>query len=205
MEFDSIIKKRRSVRSFRAKKVDWKLVLTAIDTAIQGPFAGNQNNLRFLIIESSDLIKKISSLTRQPWISSAPTLILVCSDDTYLEKLYGQRGQIYSRQQAGAAINTILFKLVDLGLAACWVGEYSDDILKESLKIPQHVEIEAVIAAGYHGTSPETGKRAIRKYKRPLENSVYWGKWEQDQRPSLFREPEDLDIIKSADQFKIKE
>src|SRR3989338_8403061 len=130
MEFSKVVKKRKSVNAFSGKKASWKDVLEAIDDAIQGPFAGNHNNMRFLIVEDSEMIKELAGLCEQNWISESGLLVVVCSDDTHLENIYGERGGIYSRQQAGAAIQTLLLKLVDLGLSACWVGAYSDKDIK---------------------------------------------------------------------------
>ena len=160
MEFDAIIKKRKSVKSFSHKKPSWKLILDAIESANQGPFAGNHNNIKFLIIEEKETIDKIAKLAEQTWISESSLLILICSDETHLENIYGERGRVYSRQQAGAVIQTLLFKIVDLGLSSCWVGAYSDEILKEVLKIPQDIQIEAIIPVGY-----ENKKAGIKKIK----------------------------------------
>ena len=187
MEFDSVIKKRKSVNSFANKKPSWKAAIDAIESANQGPFAGNNNNLRFLIIEEEETIKKISKLSEQLWISQSQLLILICSDDTHLEDIYGDRGRIYSRQQAGSVIQTILLKLTDIGLASCWIGAYSDEILKETLKIPQHIQIEAIIPIGYENKTRAKSKPR----KKSLDNSIYWENWENSKRPPVFKESRD--------------
>lgn len=187
MEFNPLIKKRKSVRSFLAKKPSWKSVLEAIDAANQSPFAGNLNNLKFLIIEEKETMKKLAKYAEQSWISQAGILVLVCSDETQLENKYGERGRVYSRQQAGSAIYAFLLKLVDLGLSACWVGSYADELVKESLKIPQHIQIEAMIPIGYEDKKSSEEKPE----KKDLENVIYWEHWENDMRPSLFKEQEE--------------
>lgn len=187
MEFNKIIERRKSVRAFTKTKADWKFVFEAIDTAIKGPFAGNHNNLKFLIIEENEAIKKIAQLAEQLWISQSQILIVVCSDDTQLENLYGERGRVYSRQQAGAAIQTLIFKLIDLGLASCWVGAYTDELIKQLLKIPQHIQIEAIIPVGYEDTKVKTPQ----KRKKSLENVIYWENWKNEKRPPLFKEPKE--------------
>lgn len=186
MEFDSVIKKRTSVRSFTRKKVNWKDVLDAIDAAIHSPFAGNQNNLKFLITESSETIKNLAKTAEQAWISESSIVILVLSDDTHLENMYGERGRIYSRQQAGAAIQTLLLKLVDLGLSACWVGAYINETIKQNFKIPQHIQVEAIIPVGYAQAVPER-----RKHKKELDKVLFWEGWANDKRPTIFREQTD--------------
>ena len=149
MEFDSVVKRRRSVRDFKKKKASWKDVLEAIDASAQGPFSGNHNNFRFLVVEDSEKIEEIAELCDQDWISGVGILIVVCSDDSHLEDTYGDRGRIYSRQQAGASIQTLIFKLIDMGLDSCWVGAYDDSMIRKNLGIPKDIQIEAVIPIGY--------------------------------------------------------
>ena len=172
MEFDSLVKKRKSVREFIRKRASWKLVLEAIDSANQGPFAGNFNPLKFLIVEDKETIDLISKECDQLWISQVSILVLVLSDDTQLEEIYGDRGRVYSRQQAGAAIQTMLLKITDLGLATCWVGSYNDETIKQKLKIPEHVQIEAILPIGYENTKIKSDK----KDKKALDTILYWEK-----------------------------
>ena len=114
MEFDEVVKERVSVRSFSDSKPNWKEVMYAVDSALQGPFAGNHEHLKFLIVGDKNIIREISNLADQLWISESSLIVLVCSDDSHLEEMYGERGRVYSRQQAGASIMTFLFKLVDV-------------------------------------------------------------------------------------------
>ncbi|MBI3334374.1 nitroreductase family protein [Candidatus Pacearchaeota archaeon] len=185
MELDSVIKKRRSVRSFSDKKVSWKLLLDAIDAAVHAPFAGNYNNLKFVIIENPERLNMLARHASQDWIMDASSALIVCSDDTNLEKLYGERGRIYSRQQAGAAIQTLLLKLADLGLAACWVGAYTDSKIRNDFSIPKEIQIEAVIPIGYEKKTFKS--KTIKKKK--LEAVLFWEAWDKNRRETLFKEP----------------
>jgi len=184
MEFDNLVKKRHSVRDFADKKTSWKLVLDAIDSTLACPYADNQNNLKFIIIEKPETIKEISKLSEQSWIEDASIVVVVCSDNRHLEKMYGDRGKIYSRQQAGAAIQTLLLKLTDLGLGACWIGAYPDEILEQTLKIPSFMRIEAIIPIGHE--KPVKGKP--EKIKLSLEHVIRWEDFSQERRPTLFEE-----------------
>ena len=184
MEFDRVIKKRKSARSFKKKIASWKDALEAIDAALQGPYAGNFQTLKYLIIENPKTIKELASHSQQTWIAESGILIVVCSNDVNLEKLYGERGRVYSRQQAGAAINTILLKLSDLGVDSCWIGSYSDDLIKEKLRIPQHMQIEGIIPLGYESANKKTKKPK----KKDLESALYWEIWDKKKRPTFFDE-----------------
>ncbi len=195
MEFDKVINKRKSTRSFKDKRASFKDAIIAIDSAIKGPFAGNHNNLKFVIVEDTDTIKKISEFANQPWISQVGLLILVCSDDKHLEHMYGERGRVYSRQQVGAAINTILLKLTELGLDSCWVGAYTDELIKNMLGIPGHIQIEAILPVGYE--KPIKGKEKKAKKREIGSNMLYWGVWERSRRPVMMKEQPDPDSLRA--------
>ncbi|MFH1425461.1 MAG: nitroreductase family protein [archaeon] len=182
MEFDKLVRVRKSVRSFSKKKASWKQVLEAIDAAVQGPFAGNNNNLRFLIVEDKKIIFELAGTCEQDWIAESEILVVVCSDDEHLETIYGERGRVYSRQQAGAAIQTIMLSLAEVGLGSCWVGAYDDDEVRDKLEIPGNIQIEAIIPIGYESVKER------KKPKRKLESVLNWEKWGQGRRPTLFEE-----------------
>src|SRR3989344_3282298 len=98
MEFDSVIKKRKSVRSFKSEKASWKDVLEAIDAANQGPFTDNNNNIKFVIVEEPDTISKLAEECEQLWMNKAGIIAVVTSEDKHLEKMFGDKGRVYSRQ-----------------------------------------------------------------------------------------------------------
>ncbi len=180
MKFNEIIQERHASRGFKPKAVSFEDILEAIDASLQGPFAGNTNNLKFLIIENKNSIKTLAKHANQTWINESPCLIVVCADETNLVHEYGERGKDYSKQQAGATISTILLKLTELGLASCWVGSFNYEIIKEFLKIPDHIHIEAIIPVGY-----EKGK-VKKPRKQALENVLRWENWNTYKRQTAF-------------------
>jgi nitroreductase len=180
MELNEAIEKRASVREFSSKKVKWSDVLEAIDAAVKAPFAGNVSNLRFIIVEDQEVKNKIADFSQQSWMAKAGFVVVVCSDESKLEKMYLKRGLIYSRQQAGAAIENFLLRITDLGLGACWVGAYSDEIIKQALKIPEHINIEGIIPVGYPAKKPKKSR------KPALENVINWNAWDVNKKPTRF-------------------
>jgi len=190
MELDKIIEKRKSARSFKSKKVPLNKVVLALDAGLQAPFAGNIGHLYFLVTEDSEKINKIASYCQQTWMTESNIVVLVCSNDIQLETAYGERGRIYSRQQAGAAIENILLKLTEQGLSSCWVGSYSDELVKQTMQIPEHIQIEAILPIGYENKVPGSDK----KKKPELYNCLFWEIWDSMKRPTIFKEaPRDKD------------
>jgi len=184
MEFDSVVRRRKSVRKFQRNKISFRFLMDAVDSANQGPFSGNHNHLKYLIVEDKEKIKEIAEACEQDWIEEAPALVLVCSDDSHLEGLYGVRGRVYSRQSAGAAIYGLMLKLSDIGIGSCWVGAYSDEKIRRIFDIPKDFQVEAIVPIGFSDDG------AGKEKKKSLERSIYWEKWKNTRKPSRFEERE---------------
>ena len=185
MKFDDCVEKRCSIRKFSSKKVRWDKILEAIDAANKAPFAGNINNLKFIIVESQASKNRLAECCQQTWMSEASHIVVVCSDYKDLEKLYGDRGEIYSLQQTGAAIQNFLLKITDLKLGSCWVGAFDEEHIKRELSIPNHINVEALLPVGYI----DKLSKVKSSKKAPLERIIYWGSWGTGKKPTKFKDP----------------
>ncbi|MAE49381.1 hypothetical protein CMI48_00990 [Candidatus Pacearchaeota archaeon] len=186
MELNKAIKARHSTRAFKSSQVDWRDLMDAIDAANQSPLAGNHNHIKFIIIQHKDTIRQLAKHANQSWIAQAPSLIAVCADDKFLEEHYGERGRIYGKQQAGAMVQTLLLKLTDLNIQSCWIGAFTDELVRQTLKIPSHIQVEALIPVGKENKSKATPQR---RKKKLLEKTIFWDTWDMDRKPTTFEEP----------------
>ncbi len=186
MNVERAIETRRSCREFAQGKVRWDKVLEAVDAALKAPFAGNINNLKFIIVEDEKTKNDIAYQCQQDWVADANIIVVVCSDESQLTRSYHERGKKYSAQQAGAAIQNFTLRLTELGLATCWVGAYADELLKQVLHIPEHISIEAVLPVGKPFDKPPAAKRLS------LENATFWGEWGKNHRGPIVKEPSEF-------------
>lgn len=160
MELDTAIKSRRSVRKFKNKEPDWREIIECIDGMRFTPMAGDNFTLKIILVDDREKIEKIAKAAQQDFILQAKYVVVVCSNPERTVNAYGKRGEKYSRQQAGAAIQNFLLKLEDAGLSTCWVGHFVDEQIKAELKIPDEVNVEAVFPIGY-GIRKPTAKIRI--------------------------------------------
>lgn len=181
MKLDDAIDGRRSIRKFSSKKVRWDDVLEAIDAAIKAPFAGNLNNLKFIIVQDQELKNQLAECCQQDWIADATFIVAVCSNYKEIGKIYHDRTERYVRQHVGAAIENFLLKITDLKLTSCWVGAYTDYNIKEILEIPEDIEVEALLPVGYS----KPALKIRRPRKEPLEKIIRWDTWTKKKRPGL--------------------
>lgn len=169
MDLDKAIENRKSVRKFSSKKPDWRDILECIDSMRHIPAAGGNFVLKFILVNDKDMIGKIAEAAQQDFIQQAHYLVVVCSDNLRHVNAFGERGKIYARHEAGAAIQNFLLKIQQKKLSACWVGHFVDEQVKRELKIPG--DIEAVIPIGY-----EFKKEKVSK-KISLDRVLYFEKY----------------------------
>jgi nitroreductase len=174
MQFRTLIEKRKSIRKFLlTKEANWRFILRAIDCARFIPLAGNHYNLKFIVVQEKELISNISQACQQTFINDANYVVVCVSDDSALEKLYGERARRYSAQQAGAAIQNFLLAITDLGLATTWIGYFYEDMIKSLLQIPENLNVEAIFPIGIEAKN----NTQRTKSKIGLDNIVYFDKW----------------------------
>jgi len=186
MELDTAIKSRRSVRKFKSKEPDWREIIECIDGMRFAPMAGENFTLKIILVDDRDKIEKIAKAAQQDFILQAKYVVVVCSNPERTVNAYGKRGEKYSRQQAGAAIQNFLLKLEEAGLSTCWVGHFVDEQIKAELKIPDEINVEAVFPIGYGIKKPSAKARVnmdsilyfnIYKNKKMKEPKKIEGRW----------------------------
>lgn len=172
MDLDKAIKNRRSARKFKKRIPNWRRIIECIDSARFAPMAGNNYTLKFVVVDDEEKIKKISEYCQQDFIAETKYVVVACSNPSRTTNLYGDAGKIYCRQQAGAAIENFLLKIVDSGLSTCWIGYFNEEKIKKLLDIPSGVDVEALFPIGYEAEKPKT-----RKMKIDLNRILYFNSY----------------------------
>ena len=172
MELDKVIQSRRSVRKFDKKKPDWRKIIECIDAARFAPMAGNNYTLKFILVDDEEKIKKIAESCQQDYVAQVKYLVVACSNPSRLTNEFGESGNIFCRQQAGAAIENFILKLTESGLSTCWVGHFVEEQVKKILSIPKETEVEAVFPIGFEYEKPKT-----RKAKIELDRILYFNEY----------------------------
>lgn len=171
MNLDKAIQSRKSVKKFKDKKPDWRDIIECINAMRYAPMAGNNFTLKIILVNDISEIQKIAEATQQNFVAQAKYVVVVCSNPSRPTNAYEKRGDIFCRQQAGAAIENFLLKVQEKGLATCWVGYFVEDQIKNILKIPENIQVEALFPIGY-----EFGK-SIKRKKIDIDRILYFYKY----------------------------
>lgn len=173
MDFNKVINKRTSIRKYASRKVAAEHVIECIQAANLAPSPGNLSLLTFVVVEEQELKDKLASACQQDFIKDASYLVVVCSNNHQSNIMYDERGEKYLKQHAGAVIENFLLKITDLGLASCWIGAFSDEMVKRILRIPDEFQVEAILPVAFESKLSKTKQRT----KSSLENRIYFNEW----------------------------
>jgi len=154
---------RRSVRQFADTPVSRDLIMTALEAACWAPSGLNNQPWRFAVIWEKELKEVLAALTRySATLKSAAVLIAA-----FLDK---EASYYYTKdcQAVGACLQNLLLTLHSLDLGAVWIGEIlkNRDRVIEVLKLPEWLELMAVVAVGH------PAHRNQKSHRRPLEEMI---------------------------------
>jgi nitroreductase len=173
MDFDNVLKERHCARKFIKKDVSFHKIISIIESATLAPAAGNIFSVRVIIIKDSKLKEMLADAALgQQFLTEAPYVLIVCSDLEQVERSYGKIAEKFARQQAGAAIENMFLKITELGLNTCWVGGFEENMIKRALKIPDNVNVEALLPIGY-SIEKKLKKHAERR-KMDIKHMVFF-------------------------------
>lgn len=99
-----------------------------------------------------DLREKLAAAAlRQAWVAKAPISIVFTADYERTTRVYGERGRQYVHMEAGHAAQNVYLQCVSLGCGTVVVGAFSDEAVKEVLKIPEGQEPLYIMPVGKRG------------------------------------------------------
>ncbi|HEX2947581.1 MAG TPA: nitroreductase family protein [Clostridia bacterium] len=186
MEFDEVIKTRRSIRKYKPEPVPEQYLFQLIEAAGLAPSALNLQPWRYVIVKDSAVIKRIAELTPNSFVANSPALILCCLDPKAFdaipqvlaemmksgETLFPVEYEAFKQDNkdeayynallhlnAGISFEHILLKATDLGLGACWIGMFDADSVKRLSGIDERYIIPALIAVGFPDQHPAAKPR----------------------------------------------
>ncbi len=163
MDVFEAVKNRRSIRAFKRRAVPEGIVEKLIDAARHAPSAGNIQPWEFVIVREPQVKHELSiAALNQALIEEAPVVIAVCADEARSSQGYGSRGaNLYCIQDTAAATQNMLLAAHALGLGACWIGAFQEEIVRKVLNTPVHVRPVAIIPVGYPAESPTPRRRRL--------------------------------------------
>jgi nitroreductase len=169
MKLDEALLGRRSIRKYESRSISRDWILRLLEAAETAPSAGNLRARRYFVVIKQEIRKVLAiSAYGQSQVENAPVLIVICSDIERSRRRYGDRGNLYSIQDATVAAMCLLLKAYDFGLGACWIGAFDEEIIRETLDLGTSIVPIAMISIGWPAEQPTSPP------KRQIEEVVNW-------------------------------
>ncbi len=199
--FLSAFRSRRSIKEYSPREVSKEVLFRILEAGRWAPSAHNAQPWRFIVIQDSATKRKLAKAMASHWnkdmdkigvskeqreslikasveqFENAPVIIIACltmeNMDEYLNDRRKKVEYIMAVQSVAAFIENMLLAAYGEGLGSCWFCAplFCQDVVRKILKIPEHVDPQALITLGYPASRPSPPSR------KPLEEIVHQNRW----------------------------
>ena len=146
----NLLYKRRSIRKYKATKLDPAIVQQLLKAALLSPSSRGLKPWQFVVVENPEIMKQLA-LTKKGagFLKGAAVGIVILADPA--------TSDVWVEDAAIAA--TILHLTAEsLGLGSCWIQvrkrqftetESCEDYVRRILGIPENLKVASIISIGY--------------------------------------------------------
>ena len=163
METLDLLKSRRSIRKYKSTPVEKEKLMRCLEAAQWAPSASNKQPWEFIIVEDEVMRKKFSEIhPYAKFVAESPVVFVPLTNPEIHPK--------YHMSDTGLAIQNFMLQAHAEGLGTCWAGVIGTSFepeLKKLLKVPDKLNVMALVAVGY----PDQKRDSSRK---KLEEIVHW-------------------------------
>jgi 5,6-dimethylbenzimidazole synthase len=167
-----VIKKRRSVRVYKASRVSDKQLQSILEAARRAPSGANTQPWEFVVTRDKKKMQRCREIYYREWqerkredpinykglskyyVGDASVLVLVCADPR-TQKVYLTTRQPADREKlfqasVASAVEQMMLVAASLGFGTVWVSvrEEIDPELRELFKVPQPIRLLWVVPIG---------------------------------------------------------
>lgn len=172
MNVEEAILKRRSVRSYKDKKVSRSKLNELMKSVRMAPSASNRQDWGFVLVDDHTTKEKLYLAAKeQSFVREAPVVIAgVATNPAEDMSCNVNAGTV----DLSIALDHLTLRAAEEGLGTCWIGAFDQEKTKEILDIPGEYKVIALMPLGY----PSQKLEKIEKPRKNLEEIVYYNSFE---------------------------
>ncbi|MGI6720965.1 MAG: nitroreductase family protein [Anaerovoracaceae bacterium] len=156
MTFLELVKERYSCRKLKKDPIDDKLLQQIIEAAYVAPTSKNSQPFKIWVARSDDALKKVVAACKQDLGGSVAIVVGYSSGEAWVRPYDGHD---FSENDAAIAATHIMMEIQDLGLAACWLGNFEPEKLRAEFPEMKDYGLIAVFQIGYPAEDAEPSPR----------------------------------------------
>jgi nitroreductase len=169
MDYQKLIRTRRSIRGYRPDPVSEDILQRILDAARIAPTAANRQPFQLIVVADPSTRARLKEVYDRDWFWTAPLIIVGCVE----EAKAWQRADGFNAAEVDLSIvmDHLILAATDEGLGTCWICHFDEPKLKQILGIPDGVRAIALTPLGYPAAEPRPFQR------KPLEELVRRERW----------------------------
>ncbi len=150
------VMKRRSVRCFEQKEISPDVLKKLVNAGRVAPSAANKQPLEYIIVSNPDLRDKVfEALKWAAYIAPDGTPKEGKKPTAYIIIVVNTKHKIADfARDVGAAAENIILTALEEGIGSCWLRSVDRKKVSDMFQLPEHIEVDSVLALGYPGESP---------------------------------------------------
>jgi nitroreductase len=165
MSLVDVILSRRSIRSYKRKKVPKEVLNRIFEAGRQAPSASNMQPWHFIVLTDFEVKEKLSHGRWNTFVKDSAFTVVGCA---HVGDSYGQK---WSTVDTTIALENMVIAAWALGIGSCWIGDFEEEEVKKLLNIPEDWKVIALISFGYPTEQPGSS------LKKPLSEIVSFNKF----------------------------
>ena len=167
MEFNDVLNRRYSCRTFAARGVEPEKVDRILEAGRIAPTAVNKQPVHIWAVSRPETLEAIKGATRSNY--GAPLLLVVgCRPaDAWVRRYDGKNG---AEVDAAIVATYLMLAAENEGLATLWVGSFDPALLRDILPGAEGYELVAMINVGY--PAPESQPSPMHGVRKTIGELV---------------------------------
>lgn len=163
------IRARRAVREYTDEPVSAEQIERILRAVRWAPSAGNRRLHKVIVIQDRAEITRVRAVS-PGLFGDPPLLIVLCTDDTQLEK-EGVKGHDTSTMvDVGTTAMCMMLAAHELGLGSCPTTSFSAEGVRGALNIPEHLTPDFILQVGHAKPLPPGGGQKVS-----IDDFTFWG------------------------------
>lgn len=164
MEFEKVIKERKSTRKFSDRKIEKDKLEKILEAGRLAPTAKNLQPIKIYVVESEEGIQKIDKATKCRY--NAPTVLVVCGDKDHS---YVKDGSPIYQMDASIVTTHMMLAATNEGVDNIWIELFDGEVIRKEFDIPNNLIPVCLLPVGYKSKlCPPSPFHKIRKNIKAL-------------------------------------
>jgi nitroreductase len=166
MEFYEVLRRRRSIRGYVSEPITEAVLGRLVEAIGLAPSACNNQPVRFLFVSDPETRRRICECYPRAWLGQAPLIVVALGHREAAWRRFD--GTSAHTIDATIAMEHLVLAAAAEGLGTCWICAFDQEVMRQSLRLPECWEVVAITPVGRPAVEPgpQTRKPAAEIVER---------------------------------------